>query len=115
MRNKSGSPGGKGEGVNRGNDGREGAVNRNVFVEDGAEGGADDPIIVERGPGEGFEVTRRDSPGEDLIGAEDVGNGGELTPEGLITFVRLRGGMILEAMGFDQGEEGPFPSCLGVR
>jgi hypothetical protein len=107
MRNKTGSPGGTGEGVKRGNDDGDGLVKGNVFVEEGAEGGADDPIIVKGDMGEGIEETRRYAPGEELIGTEEVGNGGDLTPESFIAFVRIRGGVVLEAMGFDEGEEGP--------
>ncbi len=114
MRDKYGSPGGKGERVNRRNDGREGTVNRYVLVDEGAEGSADDPVIVKGGMSEGVEDARRHSPGKELVGTGDVGNGGDLTPEGFIGFVRIRGGVVLEAMGFHEGEEGPAKLGFGA-
>jgi hypothetical protein len=58
-----------------------------MLVEDGAQGGADDPIVVEGGAGEGVDDARGDAPGEGLIGTEEVGYGGELAPEIEIAFI----------------------------
>ncbi len=52
-----------------------------MLVEDGTEGGAEDPIVVEGGVGEGVGDARGDTPGEGLIGTEELGHGGELAPE----------------------------------
>ena len=61
------SPGEVGEGVGRGDKDGDTQAERDVFVEEGAEGGAEDPIVVERGMGEGVGGTGRDAPGEGLI------------------------------------------------
>ena len=69
---------------------------------------------MEGGTGEGIEEAGRDSPGEELIGTEDVGYSGDLTPESLVGLVGFGGSVILEAMGFDEGEEGPAEVGLGA-
>jgi hypothetical protein len=58
-----------------------------VLVEEGAQGGADNPIVMEGGVGEGVDEARRNAPGEGLIGTEEVGYDGELTPKIEVGFI----------------------------
>ena len=62
-------------------------VEGDVLVEEGTQGGADDPIVVEGGVGEGVDEARGDAPGEGLIGTEEMGYGGKLAPESEVTFI----------------------------
>ena len=78
------------------------------------EGGAEDPIGVEGGVGEGVEDAGGDAPGEGLIGTEDVGDGGELAPEIEVGLIGMRGGVVLKAAGFDDGKEGPAEVGFGA-
>ena len=85
-----------------------------VFVEEGAEGGAEDPIVVEGGVGEGVGDAGGDAPGEGLIGTEELGYGGELAPEIEVALICIRGGVVLKAAGFDEGKEGPAEIGFGA-
>lgn len=102
-----GSPSEVFEGVVPGDEHREGLTKGDVLFENSAEGGADDPIIVEGGMGEGIDVAGEDAPGECLIGSEEVGDGGKLAPEVEVAGIGVRGRMVLKAVGFNDGEEGP--------
>ena len=59
-----------------------------MFVEQGTKGGAENPIVAERDTGERVEEAGWNAPGEGLVGAEDMGYGGKLTPEGEVSFIR---------------------------
>jgi hypothetical protein len=85
-----------------------------VLVEEGAKGGAEDPIVVEGGVGEGGGDAGGDAPGEGLIRTENVGYGRELAPEIEVGLICIRGGVVLKAAGFDEGKEGPAEVGFGA-
>ncbi len=103
-----------GEGIEPGEHNREGLTKGDVLFQDGAEGGADDPIVAKRDMGEGIDVAGQDTPGEGLIGTEEVGDGGKLAPEVEVARIGAGGRVVLKAVGFNDGEEGPAKVGFGA-
>lgn len=64
--------------------------------------------------GEGIDVAGEDAPGEGLVGTEEVGDGGKLAPEVEVAWIGVRGSVVLKAMGFNDGQEGPAEVGFGA-
>lgn len=64
--------------------------------------------------GEGIDVAGEDAPGEGLIGTEEVGDRGKLAPEVEVAGIGVRRRMVLKAVGFHDGEEGPAEVGFGA-